>query len=185
MKRWLPATSMLAALLLGLLAVPAAAQDSPGPDDVVADDITALECAFGTALVFEEERPDSDATATLLGLLPEPDADGIIDVHDLDADGQQALVDAAFAALADIGRTFADVCAIYTPAVAGIVIDDEEPDDEVAAVEEVVDEDEEPAVAADVLAVSGVNSAGLAVVGILLLGLGFVAVRRTRDASSS
>ena len=100
---------------------------------------------------------------------------------DLDADEQQALVDAAFAALADMGQTFANVCSIYTPIVAGIVIED---DEEPAAVEAVTDE--EPAVvAAQVLAVSGVNSATLAIVGILLLVLGFVAVRRTRDESAS
>jgi|GEM_PF-4340196 len=80
-----------------------------------------------------------------------------------------------------MGQTFANVCSIYTPIVAGIVIED---DEEPAAVEAVTDE--EPAVvAAQVLAVSGVNSALLAIVGILLVGLGFLAVRRTRDESAS
>ena len=193
MKRRLTATSLIMALLLGLLAAPAAAQESPpSPDETVAEGITALECSFATALYFQEEIPEDEATATLAALLPEPDEDGFINVEDLDADGQQALVDAAFAALADMGQTFANVCSIYTPIVAGIVIDDdEEPVDEVAvadeepaAVEAVTDE--EPAVvAAEVLAVSGVNSSLLAIVGILLVGLGFLAVRRTRDESSS
>ncbi len=182
MKRRLTATSLIMALLLGLLAAPAAAQESPpSPDEVVADDITALECSFATALYFQEEIPEDEATATLAALLPEPDEDGVINVEDLDADEQQALVDAAFAALADMDQTFANVCSIYTPIVAGIVIED---DEEPAAVEAVTDE--EPAVvAAQVLAVSGVNSALLAIVGILLVGLGFVAVRRTRDESAS
>ena len=181
MKRRLTATSLIMALLLGLLAAPAAAQEGPpSPDDVVADDITALECSFATALYFQEEIPGDEATATLTALLPEPDEDGFINVEDLNPGQQQALVNAAFAALADMDQTFANVCSIYTPIVAGIVIEDEEPAD----VEAVTDE--EPAVvAAEVLAVSGVNSFLLAIVGILLVGLGFLAVRRTRDESAS
>lgn len=182
MTRRLTATSLFMVLLMGLLALPAVAQQSPpNPDDIVADDITALECSVATALFFQEEAPGDDATATLTALLPEPDEDGVIDGENLDADEQQALVTAAFEALADIGQTFANVCSIYTPIVAGIVLEQEEP---AVAVDAVTDE-EPTVVAADVLAVTGVNSSLIALIGIVLLGLGFLAVRRTRDESPS
>ena len=182
MTRRLTATSILMALLIGLLALPAVAQATPpSPGAIVADDINALDCSLATALFFQEQIPGDEATVTLTALLPEPDEDGVYDVQGLSAAEQQALVTAAFEALTDIGQTFANVCSIYTPIVAGIVIED---DEEPAAVEAVTDE--EPAVvAAQVLAVSGVNSALLAIVGILLVGLGFLAVRRTRDEGAS
>lgn len=176
----LTATSILVALLIGLLALPAVAQEEPPrPGDIVADDITALECSFATALRFQQEIPNDEATARLTALLPQP-VEGIIDVEGLDDAGQQALVTAAFEALKDIDQTFANVCSIYTALVLGVVIEDEEP----PVVDAVADE-EPTVVAADVLAVTGFNAALIALIGVVLLGLGFLAIRRTRDESLS
>ncbi len=181
MTRRLTATSILMALLIGLLALPAVAQATPpSPGAIVADDINALDCSLATALFFQEQIPGDEATVTLTALLPEPDEDGVYDVQGLSAAEQQALVTAAFEALTDIGQTFANVCSIYTPIVGGIVLEDEDP-----PVVEAVSDEEPTVVAADVLAVTGFNATLIAILGAVLLGLGFLAVRRTRDESPS
>ena len=203
-RRGIRITALFSVLLLGLFAAPAAAQQAGDTVDLeppvmvegeAIEGVTALQCAVGVAQANADMNPDAFADTFAVFFL-DFDDDELGGVGEV-ADGQeQALVDATVDFLAERGQTLADVCSIYIVDVLPDVVDEEdevEPDPEPEPDTPDPDPEPEPTVEieeepAEVLGVSlqrtGIDALLMAVIGVGLLGLGVLAVRRTRDEIS-
>ena len=195
-RRMTKVTALVAVLLLGVFAAPAAAQqaDDEITVDVETDEgddiegVTALQCSVGVAQanadgnreVFDEEFAD---------FFPDFD-EATLDVGDPGEDQEQALVDATVAYLETQGQTLAEVCSIYIVDVLPEVQPEATPDPDPVPpavrpeLPEQADPEPEPAVLGVSLQRTGIDALLMAVIGAGLLGLGVVAVRRTRDGDT-
>ncbi len=187
-------TAMVAVLLLGVLTAPAAAQDADDEIDVDTGEriegVTALQCAVGVAQANADLNPGvfDDRFAAFFGVDAYTAAARGLSEDDVASDEQQRFVDVTAHFLAEQGQTLSEVCSIYIIGVLPDVgdpdpDDDDEVDDTVDVDVEVVADDEEdvaPAVLGTTLQRTGVDALVLALFGAVLLGLGVVAVRRTR-----
>lgn len=177
-------TAMVAVLLLGLFAAPAAAQQADDEIEldppVVVDGeeiegVTALQCSVGVAQANADLNP-AVFDDVFAGFFPDFDADGLGGVGEVAEGQEQALVDATVEYLATQGQTLADVCSIY---IVDVLPEIEEPEPEPEP--EVEPEPEpEPAVLGVTLQRTGIDALMIALLGAGLLGLGVLAVRRTR-----
>lgn len=195
-RRMTKVTALVSVLLLGVFAAPAAAQQAD--EEIVLDPpvevegeqiegVTALQCAVGVAQANADLNIDVFNEVFAI-FFPDFDEE-TLDVGEV-ADGQeQALVDATVEFLAEQGQTLADVCSIYIVDVLPEVQPEATPDPDPVPPAVRPEQPEQAApVATEVLGVSlqrtGIDALLMAVIGAGLLGLGVVAVRRTRDGDT-
>jgi LPXTG-motif cell wall-anchored protein len=171
-RRMTSATLVAAMLLLGSFAIPASAQDAeegPQVGDPI-DGITAEVCAEAIAAAYGfQNRPVFDENFAEFFQGGNPNA-AVLEAN------QQGLLDAVVAFVEGQGQDFGeDLCSIYID-VAPIVIPPPEP-----PVTPPAPPQQPTEVAGVTLTQTGANTALLGLAGLVLLGLGVVAVRRTRS----